>query len=79
LYIGGLPINFERDPGNRHLRVANLMLKRYRDEAGVESIRRADELAEQGDHNGAAVSKHDTFRTGALTGALSLKLMAGTA
>jgi hypothetical protein len=35
--------------------VANLMMKRYGDEAGVESSRRADELAEVGDHNGAAV------------------------
>jgi hypothetical protein len=36
-------------------RVANLMLKRYGDEADVESAIRAEELAEEGDHNGAAV------------------------
>jgi hypothetical protein len=36
-------------------RVATLMLKRYGDEAEMESVRRADELAEEGDHNGAAV------------------------
>jgi hypothetical protein len=36
-------------------RVANLMLKRYGDEADIESAIRAEELAEAGDHNGAAV------------------------
>jgi hypothetical protein len=36
-------------------RVANLMLKRYGDDADIESAIRADELAEEGDHNGAAV------------------------
>ena len=36
-------------------RVANLMLKRYGDEADIESAIRAEELAEEGDHNGAAV------------------------
>ena len=35
--------------------VANLMLKRYGDEADIESALRAEELAEEGDHNGAAV------------------------
>jgi hypothetical protein len=36
-------------------RVANLMLKRYGDEADIESAIRAEELSEEGDHNGAAV------------------------
>ena len=36
-------------------RVANLMLKRYGDEADIESAIRAEELFEEGDHNGAAV------------------------
>jgi hypothetical protein len=36
-------------------RVANLMLKRYGDEADIESAIRAEELAEAGDHNDAAV------------------------
>jgi hypothetical protein len=36
------------------LRVANLMLKRYRDTALVESARRADELAAAGDTAGVA-------------------------
>jgi len=36
-------------------RVAYLMLKRYGDEADIESAIRAEELAEEGDHNGAAV------------------------
>jgi hypothetical protein len=36
-------------------RVANLMLKRYGDEADIESAVRAEELFEEGDHNGAAV------------------------
>ena len=36
-------------------RVANLMLKRYGDEADIESAIRAEELAEEGDHNGVAV------------------------
>ena len=36
-------------------RVANLMLKRYGDEAEVESARRADELWEVGDAAGVAV------------------------
>ena len=36
-------------------RVANLMLKRYGDEAEAESARRADELWEGGDAAGAAV------------------------
>jgi hypothetical protein len=45
-------------------RVANLMLKRYGDEAGVEGRRRADELAEQSDHNGAAVWRRVTDAIG---------------
>jgi hypothetical protein len=36
-------------------RVANLMLKRYGDNAEVESARRADEFAATGDIDGAAV------------------------
>jgi hypothetical protein len=36
-------------------RVANLMLKRYGDNAEVESARRADELATAGDIAGVAV------------------------
>jgi hypothetical protein len=36
-------------------RVATLMLKRYGDEADIESAIRAEELAEEGDHNGVAV------------------------
>ena len=36
-------------------RVANLMLRRYGDEADIESALRAEELFEEGDHNGAAV------------------------
>ena len=36
-------------------RVANLMLRRYGDEADIESAIRAEELFEEGDHNDAAV------------------------
>ena len=36
-------------------RVANLMLKRYRDEADIESAIRAEELAEEGDRAGEAI------------------------
>jgi nicotinamidase-related amidase len=36
-------------------RVANLMLKRYGDEADVESAMRAEELAEAGDRAGEAI------------------------
>jgi hypothetical protein len=36
-------------------RVATLMLNRYGDEADIESAIRAEELADEGDHNGAAV------------------------
>ena len=36
-------------------RVANLMLRRYGDEADIESAIRAEKLFEEVDHNGAAV------------------------
>ena len=36
-------------------RVATLMLRRYGDEADTESAIRAEELFDEGDHNGAAV------------------------
>jgi hypothetical protein len=36
------------------------MLKRYGDEADIESALRAEELAEEGDHNGAAVWRRVT-------------------
>jgi hypothetical protein len=36
-------------------RIANLMRKRYGDEADIESAIRAEELADAGNHNGAAV------------------------
>ena len=36
-------------------RIANLMRKRYGDEADIESAIRAEELANAGNHNGAAV------------------------
>jgi hypothetical protein len=38
-------------------RIANLMLKRYGDQARAETTRRADELEAAGDHAGAAVSR----------------------
>jgi len=41
-------------------RVANLMLKRYGDEADIESARRADELWEVGDAAGVAVWRRVT-------------------
>ena len=47
-------------------RVSNLMLKRYGDEADTESALRAEELAEQGDHNGAAVWRRVTDAIGQL-------------
>jgi hypothetical protein len=47
-------------------RVANLMLKRYGDEADIESDKRAEELAEDGDHNGAAVWRRVTDAIGQL-------------
>jgi hypothetical protein len=36
-------------------RVASLMLTQYGDDADIESAIRAEELFEEGDHNGAAV------------------------
>jgi hypothetical protein len=36
-------------------RVAQLMLKRYGEDAELESAKRADELAEAGDHDGSVV------------------------
>ena len=47
-------------------RVANLVLKRYGDEADIESAIRVEELAEEGDHNGAAVSRRVTDAIGQL-------------
>jgi len=47
-------------------RVANLMLKRYGDEADIESALRAEELAEESDHNGAAVWRRVTNAVGQL-------------
>jgi hypothetical protein len=41
-------------------RAANLMLKRYGEKAFEESSARADELAAQNDHNGAAVWRRIT-------------------
>ena len=41
-------------------RVAFLMLNRYGDEADIESAIRAEELFEEGDHNGAAVWRRVT-------------------
>jgi hypothetical protein len=48
-------------------RVAYLMLKRYGDEADIESAMRAEELAEEGDHKGAAVWRRVTDAVGQLT------------
>jgi hypothetical protein len=47
-------------------RAANLMLKRYGDEALEESAARADELAAQEDHNGAVVWRRITAAVGQL-------------
>jgi hypothetical protein len=41
-------------------RAANLMLKRYGDRAREQSAARAEELAAQDDHNGAAVWRRIT-------------------
>jgi hypothetical protein len=41
-------------------RAANLMLKRYGENAHMESAARADELAGAGDHNGEAVWRRIT-------------------
>jgi hypothetical protein len=48
---------------------ANLMLKRYGTKALEESTARADELAVQDDHNGAAVWRRITDAVGQLAGA----------
>jgi len=45
-------------------RVATLMLKRYGGEAALESARRADELGDDGDHDGAAVWRASWVRSG---------------
>jgi hypothetical protein len=47
-------------------RVANLMLKRYSDEAEVESAIRAEELTADGDSAGAAVWRRVTDAIGQL-------------
>jgi hypothetical protein len=47
-------------------RVANLMLKRYSDEAEVESAIRAEELTADGDSAGAAVWRRVTGAVGQL-------------
>ena len=47
-------------------RVANLMLKRYGDEADKESALWAEEASEEGDHNGAAVWRRVTDAVGQL-------------
>jgi hypothetical protein len=57
-------------------RVAQLMLKRSGEDAELESAKRADELAEAGDHDGAwsgagswrgrSAREHDTAGAGAL-------------
>ena len=47
-------------------RAANLMLKRYGEKALDESAARADELAAQDDHNGAAVWRRITDAVGQL-------------
>jgi hypothetical protein len=65
-------------------RVAQLMLKRYGEDAELESAKRADELAEAGDHDGAVVwrrvvgcgrsaREHDTAGDGALKGCSRLR------
>ena len=47
-------------------RVANLVLKRYGDEADMESALWAEEASEEGDHNGAAVWRRVTDAIGQL-------------
>ena len=47
-------------------RAANLMLRRYGDNAAEESAARADELAAQDDYNGAAVWRRITDAVGQL-------------
>jgi hypothetical protein len=48
-------------------RAANLMLKRYGDQAEAKSAARADELAAGGDHNGEAVWRRITDAVAQLT------------
>ena len=48
----------------RHAAIANLMLNHYGDEAAAESVRRADELAEEDDHDGATVWRRITDAVG---------------
>jgi len=48
-------------------RVANLVLNHCGDEAAAKSVRRADELTEEGDHNGATVWRRVTDAIGQLT------------
>jgi hypothetical protein len=62
-------------------RAANLMLKRYGENAEAESVARAEELGTAGDHNGEAIWRritdaveqlaNDTSRADALTSRLS--------
>jgi len=47
-------------------RVANLVLNHCGDEAAAKSVRRADELTEEGDHNGATVWRRITDAIGQL-------------
>ena len=48
-------------------RAANLMIKRYDENAELESTRRADEFAKIGDENGAAVWRGVTRAVAELT------------
>jgi len=48
-------------------RVAVLMVNRYADEAGANSFRRAEELAAEGDHAGAAIWRRITVAIAQLT------------
>jgi hypothetical protein len=48
-------------------RVAMLMINRYADEAEANSFRRAEELAAEGDHAGAAIWRRMTVAIGQLT------------
>ena len=48
-------------------RVAMLMVTRYADEAKANSFRRAEELAGQGDHTGAAIWRRITVAIVQLT------------
>ena len=48
-------------------RVAMLMIDRYADDAGANSFRRAEELAAEGDHAGAAIWRRITVAIEQLT------------